>query len=49
MQICRDLGTEGKKDPFVTVEIISDFKRRKNKKGGEYGVTVSVMLPPEKL
>ncbi len=32
-----------------TYLVISDFKRRKNKKGQEYGMAVSVMLPPEKL
>lgn len=32
-----------------TYLVISDFKRRKNKKGEEYGMAVSVMLPPEKL
>ena len=32
-----------------TYLVISDFKRRTNKKGAEYGMPVSVMLPPEKL
>ena len=32
-----------------TYLVISDFKRRENKKGEEYGMAVSVMLPPEKL
>ncbi len=32
-----------------TYLVISDFKRRKNKKGEEYGMAVSVMLPPEKI
>ncbi len=32
-----------------TYLVISDFKRRENKKGKEYGMAVSVMLPPEKL
>ena len=29
--------------------VITDFQRRKNKKGAEYGMSVSVMFPPEKL
>ncbi len=32
-----------------TYLVISDFKRRVNKRGEEYGMPVSVMLPPEKL
>ncbi len=32
-----------------TYLVISDFKRRKNKRGEEYGMAVSVMLPPEKI
>ncbi len=32
-----------------TYLVISDFKRRQNKRGEEYGMAVSVMLPPEKL
>lgn len=32
-----------------TYLVISDFRRRTNKKGEEYGMAVSVMLPPEKL
>ena len=27
--------------------VITDFRRRKNKKGDEYGMSVSVMFPPE--
>jgi hypothetical protein len=34
---------------MATYLVISDFKRRENKKGEEYGMAVSVMLPPEKL
>lgn len=29
--------------------VITDFQRRKNKKGEEYGMSVSVMFPPEKI
>lgn len=29
--------------------VITDFQRRKNKKGAEYGMSVSVMFPPEKI
>ena len=29
--------------------VITDFQRRKNKKGSEYGMNVSVMFPPEKI
>ena len=29
--------------------VITDFQRRKNKKGSEYGMSVSVMFPPEKI
>lgn len=32
-----------------TYLVISDFKRRENKRGEEYGIAVSVMLSPEKL
>ncbi len=32
-----------------TYLVISDFERRKNKKGHEYGMAVSIMFPPEKL
>lgn len=32
-----------------TYLVVSDFQRRKNKKGQEYGMPVCVMLPPEKL
>ena len=32
-----------------TYLVISDFKRRVNKKGEEYGMAVSILLPPEKL
>ena len=32
-----------------TYLVISDFQRRKNKKGEAYGMPVSVMLPPEKI
>ena len=32
-----------------TYLVISDFRRWTNKKGEEYGMAVSVMLPPEKL
>ena len=27
--------------------VVVDFKRRKNKRGGEYGMPVSILLPPE--
>lgn len=30
-----------------TYLVITDFKRRKNKRGEEYGMAVSIMLPPE--
>lgn len=29
--------------------VISDFRRRKNKKGVEYGMSVSIMFPPETI
>lgn len=29
--------------------VTADFRRRTNKKGGEYGMAVSVMFPPEKI
>ena len=29
--------------------VITDFQRRKNKKGAEYGMSVSVMIPPEAI
>ena len=29
--------------------VITDFRRRKNKKGEDYGMSVSVMFPPEKI
>ena len=29
--------------------VITDFRRRKNKKGAEYGMSVSVMFPPETI
>lgn len=29
--------------------VITDFQRRKNKKGAEYGMSVSVMFPPETI
>lgn len=32
-----------------TYLVISEFRRRKNKCGAEYGMAVSVMLPPEKI
>lgn len=32
-----------------TYLVISDFKRRQNKRGDEYGMAVSVLLPPEKI
>ena len=32
-----------------TYLVISDFKRRKNKRGDEYGMAVSIMLPPESI
>ena len=32
-----------------TYLVISDFRRRVNKRGEEYGMPVSVMLPPEKI
>ena len=48
-------GKGGEKNfPGITTKLmmqtyltIVDFHRRKNKKGGEYGMPVSVMLPPE--
>lgn len=50
-------GKEGEKNyPGVitalqmqTYLVISDFQRRKNKRGGEYGMAVSIMLPPEAI
>ena len=27
--------------------VVADFKRRQNKRGGEYGMPVSILLPPE--
>lgn len=32
-----------------TYLVITDFKRRKNKRGEEYGMAVSIMLPPESI
>lgn len=32
-----------------TYLVITDFKRRKNKRGDEYGMAVSIMLPPESI
>ncbi|MBR5406659.1 MAG: hypothetical protein IK111_03340, partial [Lachnospiraceae bacterium] len=32
-----------------TYLVIADFKRRKNKRGDEYGMPVSIMLPPESI
>ena len=48
-------GKDGEKNfPGITTElmmktylVIADFHRRKNKKGAEYGMAVSVLLPPE--
>jgi len=50
-------GKEGEKNyPGVitglqmqTYLVISDFQRRKNKRGEEYGMAVSIMLPPEAI
>ena len=50
-------GKEGEKNfPGVitglqmqTYLAISDFKRRKNKRGEEYGMAVSILLPPEAI
>ena len=50
-------GKDGEKNyPGIVTElqmnmylVISEFERRKNKRGEEYGMAVSVMLPPEKL
>ena len=32
-----------------TYLVITDFHRRRNKRGEEYGMPVSVMLPPEAI
>jgi len=32
-----------------TYLVIADFERRKNKRGEEYGMAVSIMLPPEAI
>lgn len=48
-------GKDGEKNfPGITTELMmktylvtADFHRRKNKKGAEYGMAVSVLLPPE--
>ena len=48
-------GKDGEKNfPGITTELMmklylvtADFHRRKNKKGDEYGMAVSVLLPPE--
>ena len=32
-----------------TYLVIADFRRRKNKRGEEYGMPVSIMLPPESI
>ncbi len=48
-------GKEGAKNyPGVVTDlqmqiylVVVDFKRRKNKRGGEYGMPVSILLPPE--
>ena len=50
-------GKEGEKNfPGVitglqmqTYLVISDFKRRQNKRGEEYGMAVSILLPPEAI
>lgn len=50
-------GKEGAKNYSGTVTglqmnlylVITDFHRRRNKKGGEYGMPVSVMFPPETI
>ena len=34
---------------MATYLVISEFRRRRNKKGDEYGMAVSVPLPPEKI
>lgn len=48
-------GKDGAKNfPGVMTElqmrlylVVADFKRRRNKRGGEYGMPVSILLPPE--
>ena len=48
-------GKDGAKNfPGVLTElqmqlylVVIDFKRRQNKRGGEYGMPVSILLPPE--
>lgn len=48
-------GKEGSKNfPGIMTDlqmqlylVVVDFKRRKNKRGGEYGMPVSILLPPE--
>lgn len=50
-------GKGGEKNfPGITTELMmklylvtADFRRRKNKKGAEYGMAVSVLLPPESI
>ena len=50
-------GKEGEKNfpgiitglQMQTYLVISDFKRRKNKRGEEYGMAVSILLPPEAI
>ena len=32
-----------------TYLVIADFQRRRNKRGEEYGMAVSIMLPPESI
>ena len=48
-------GKDGAKNfPGIVTElqmqlylVVADFKRRQNKRGGEYGMPVSILLPPE--
>ncbi len=50
-------GKDGEKNfPGITTDLMmklylvtADFQRRKNKKGAEYGMAVSVLLPPEAI
>ena len=50
-------GKEGEKNfPGIVTQlqmetylVISEFRRRKNKRGAEYGMAVSILLPPESI
>ena len=57
MKKAAGFGNDGEKNysrvitglQMQTYLVIADFKRRKNKRGEDYGMAVSVMLPPESI